>query len=202
MAFIAFGSSALAAPLPGGTLDPTTIPKYVTPLVIPPVMPASPAAAGTYNDPTAFGGVVGAGTQNASADYNIAVRQFQQQILPGGVWNTVNGRCDTFAPSTVWSYGRAEDTLPTNFVAPAPLADGVSFNYPSFTVEGTSNSSATVRWINDLVADPSTCASSGCRPGMCVPAAPVQGRPDLALGQPAGNQLCHGRTKPDRLRNP
>ena len=27
-----------AEALPGGTLDPTTIPKYVTPLVIPPVM--------------------------------------------------------------------------------------------------------------------------------------------------------------------
>ena len=29
---------ANAQPLPGGTLDPLTIPKYVTPLVIPPVM--------------------------------------------------------------------------------------------------------------------------------------------------------------------
>lgn len=27
-----------AEPLPGGTLDPTAIPKYVIPLVIPPVM--------------------------------------------------------------------------------------------------------------------------------------------------------------------
>ena len=48
-----------AVPLPGGTLDPTTIPKYVTPLVIPPVMNNS----GTAND------------------YDIAVRQFQQQIV-------------------------------------------------------------------------------------------------------------------------
>ena len=31
-------SGALAQALSGGTLDPTTIPKYVTPLVIPPVM--------------------------------------------------------------------------------------------------------------------------------------------------------------------
>ena len=54
---------AMAQPLPGGTLDPLTIPKYVTPLVIPPVMKNS----GTAND------------------YNIAVRQFQQQILPGGI---------------------------------------------------------------------------------------------------------------------
>ncbi len=31
-------SGALADPVPGGTLDPLTIPKYVTPLVIPPVL--------------------------------------------------------------------------------------------------------------------------------------------------------------------
>ena len=61
-----------AAPLPGGTLDPTTVPKYVTPLVIPPVM---------NND-------------GAANSYDMAVRQFQQQILPGGIWNTLNGRHD------------------------------------------------------------------------------------------------------------
>lgn len=52
-----------AAPLPGGTLDPLTIPKYVTPLVIPPVMP---------ND-------------GIADSYKIAVRQFSQQILPVGL---------------------------------------------------------------------------------------------------------------------
>ena len=31
-------SGSRAEPLPGGAVDPTTIPKYVTPLVIPPVM--------------------------------------------------------------------------------------------------------------------------------------------------------------------
>ena len=46
-------------------LDPAAIPKFVQPLVIPPVMPKS-------TDP--------------KADYNIAMRQFQQQILPGGIW--------------------------------------------------------------------------------------------------------------------
>lgn len=29
-------ASAFAEPVPGGTLDPTSIPKYVIPLVIPP----------------------------------------------------------------------------------------------------------------------------------------------------------------------
>ena len=63
--------TAAAAPLPGGTLDPTTIPKYVQPLVIPPVM---------NNTGTAH-------------DYDIAVRQFQQQILPGAHWNAVSPAC-------------------------------------------------------------------------------------------------------------
>ena len=94
---------AVSAPLPGGTLDPLTIPKYVQPLVIPPVMPKS------TNSPT------------PSADYDIAVRQFKQQILPGGAWNVINGRTDLFPATTVWSYGRAEDTIPANFVAPVPL---------------------------------------------------------------------------------
>ncbi len=124
---------ALAVPLPGGTLDPLTIPKYVQPLVIPPEMPLS----ADINTPT--------------ADYNIAVRQFQQQILPGGVWNTVNGRADAFPATTIWSYGRAEDTLPANFVAPVPLNQGITFNYPSFTIETLSNQMTKIRWINDLV---------------------------------------------------
>jgi len=112
-------------------LDPLSIPKYVTPLVIPPVMPKSTAA-----------------KQGApAAEYNIAVRQFKQQILPGGIWNTLNGRADSFNPTTVWSYGRAEDPLPTGGVAPATNS---SFNYPAYTVEATLGDLDTVRWINDL----------------------------------------------------
>src|SRR6266511_4313928 len=69
-------SPSLAA-IPGGTLDPTTISKYVTPLVIPPAMPRQAAI------------------QNNTIDYYvIAVRQFLQQILPPGKPAT-----------TVWSYG-------------------------------------------------------------------------------------------------
>jgi FtsP/CotA-like multicopper oxidase with cupredoxin domain len=52
----------LMAAIPGGTLDPTTISKYVTRLVIPPVMPP---------------------ISNSDVDYyEIAVRQFAQRILP------------------------------------------------------------------------------------------------------------------------
>ncbi len=125
--------SALAAPLPGGTLDPLTIPKYVTPLVIPPVMKNS-------------------GTEN---DYDIAVRQFKQQILPGGIWNTLNGRSDAFPPTKVWSYGPESDPKPNSSglggakgVAPALNSQ---FNYPAYTIENKKDTTSSVDWINGLV---------------------------------------------------
>jgi hypothetical protein len=63
-------------------LDPASVPKYVTPLLIPPVMPR----AGTITMP---GG--------KPADYyEISMRQFSQQILPAGLPAT-----------TVWGYGRS-----------------------------------------------------------------------------------------------
>lgn len=136
-------SSTAAAPLPGGTLDPLTIPKYVIPLVIPPEMPRSPATS-LYN-------------QGGRAQYNIAMRQFQQQILPGGIWQTLNPAIVNPLPATpVWSYGRADDPIPTGGVAPVPATQS-SFNYPAFTVEATADLGTSVRWINELVAiDPVT----------------------------------------------
>jgi spore coat protein A len=84
----AAGGAALLVPgkaapawgvLPGGTLDPTRVDKYVTSLVIPPVMPPL------------------TGRANGSIDrYAIAVRQFRQQILPPAMPAT-----------TVWGYGSA-----------------------------------------------------------------------------------------------
>jgi FtsP/CotA-like multicopper oxidase with cupredoxin domain len=160
-------TTAFAVPLPGGTLDPLTIPKYVQPLVIPPVMPK---AVQQPLDPATGAPYVGA----TATDYNIAVRQFKQQILPGGAWNLVNGRADAFPPTPIWSYGPEE--IPAADVAaavsPMPLnannALGLPatptgyFNYPSFTIEQTSQEPAvapvvptTIRWINDLV-DPAT----------------------------------------------
>ena len=144
--FLIAGSvaGAFAQAVPGGTLDPTTIPKYVQPLVIPPVM---------KND--------GTGANN----YDIAVRQFQQQILPGGHWNAVAPECIAnpglcnFPATTVWSYGPAADSLPDSSgiaggalgLAPVPLAGGGSqFNYPAFTIENITNRQTQVDWINDL----------------------------------------------------
>lgn len=71
---------ALVEAIPGGTLDPLAIPKYQTPLLIPPVMPLASRQ-------------VRQGGQNVDY-YEISVRQFQQQILPAGMPST-----------TVWGYG-------------------------------------------------------------------------------------------------
>ena len=68
------------AQIPGGTLDPTNVPKYQTPMLIPPVMPR----AGTIKQQ---------GGKNADY-YEISMKQFSQQILPAGLPAT-----------TVWGYG-------------------------------------------------------------------------------------------------
>jgi spore coat protein A, manganese oxidase len=76
-----FGSvPRLLAQIPGGTLDPLSVPKYATPLLIPPVMPRA-------------GKIVQKGGKNADY-YEISMRQFPQQILPAG-----------FPATTVWGYG-------------------------------------------------------------------------------------------------
>jgi FtsP/CotA-like multicopper oxidase with cupredoxin domain len=119
---------AIAQPVPGGTLDPLTIPKYVTPMVIPPVL---------YDD----GGDV--------MNVEVAVRQFEQQVLPtigciaasaaqvaaGGLPIDCNG--DAFPVTTLWGYGDP--------------ADPATFNNPSFTIEVTKDVPSKVKWINQLV---------------------------------------------------
>jgi FtsP/CotA-like multicopper oxidase with cupredoxin domain len=74
------GSSKAMAQIPGGTLDPFTIPKYQTPLLIPPVMPKAGTIKMRGGKPADY--------------YEISVRQFAQQILPAGLPST-----------TVWGYG-------------------------------------------------------------------------------------------------
>jgi FtsP/CotA-like multicopper oxidase with cupredoxin domain len=134
-------ASASAQALPGGTLDPLSVPKFVTPLVIPPVMDDA----------------------NTPDDYDLAVREFQQQILPGGIWNTLNGRDDDFPATPIWSYGPAADEPPDSSalggapgVAPAPNSQ---FNYPAYTVETLTDVPVSVRWINDLVDPNGDCLS-------------------------------------------
>ncbi|MDH3514353.1 MAG: multicopper oxidase domain-containing protein, partial [Gammaproteobacteria bacterium] len=107
---LGFPVRAFAA-IPGGTLDPALITKYQMPLVIPPAMPRT-------------GKLKVKGGKNIEY-YEIAVRQFQQQILPPGL-----------PPTTVWSYGSVNHPG--------------TFNYPAFTIEAKSRAPVRVKWINDL----------------------------------------------------
>jgi spore coat protein A len=68
------------AQIPGGTLDPTNIPKYETPMLIPPVMPRAKT-------------IKQAGGKSVDY-YEISMRQFDQQVLPASLPST-----------TVWGYG-------------------------------------------------------------------------------------------------
>jgi spore coat protein A len=68
------------AQVPGGTLDPLSVTKYQTPMLIPPVMPRA-------------GTIKVQGGKNVDY-YEISMKQFPQQILPAGMPATV-----------VWGYG-------------------------------------------------------------------------------------------------
>jgi len=93
-------------------LDPTSIPKYETPLFVPPTMPITSVLPGGIDY------------------YEIAVQQFQQQILPAGPPNN-------FPMTTVWSYGAVN--------TPASL------HYPTYTIEANVNRRVRIKWINGLV---------------------------------------------------
>jgi FtsP/CotA-like multicopper oxidase with cupredoxin domain len=79
---------------PGGTLPPEDIPKYETPLVIPPAMPLT-------------GKTVVKGGKNVDY-YEIGVRQFEQHILPESMG---------LDPTTVWSYGSVNHPETFNYPA-------------------------------------------------------------------------------------
>jgi bilirubin oxidase len=99
-------------PVPGGSLDPLTVPKYQLPLVIPPVMPTTAVYGNKGGKPIDY--------------YEIAVRQFQQQILP-----------TSYNPTTVYGYGS--------------LTNPATFNYPAYTIEARVNRIVRVKWVNQLV---------------------------------------------------
>jgi spore coat protein A len=106
------GGRAWARPA-GGLLDPRSIPKYAMPLVVPPAMPRSALP----------------GRRDRGLDYyEIAVRQFEQQVLPPGMG---------LGATTVWGYGSANHPQ--------------TFNYPAFTIEAGWGRPVRVKWINELV---------------------------------------------------
>ncbi len=106
-----YGLRGAFAQIQGGSLLPGDVAKFAEELVKPPPMP------GKFS--------------KTKDKFKIAMRQFQQQILPTGKPMT-----------TVWSYGPSDAKTTT-------LAD--SYFYPAFTVEATANKVTQVVWKNELV---------------------------------------------------
>ncbi len=103
------GTRETRTPVPADTLDPATIAKFVTPLPIPAVMPRAMGEASRGVD-----------------HYEVAIRQFEQQILP-----------PPHPKTTVWGYGA--------------VGHPVSFHYPGPTIEARHRVPVRVKWINELV---------------------------------------------------
>jgi len=112
-----FTLSKAIAQIPGGSLPPLNVPKFEAPLLIPPQMPR----AGILWDRK---------TRTLVDYYEIAARQFKQQILP-----------PVLPATTVWGYGPAR--------ALSPFAPRI-FNAPSLTIEANWNRPVRIKWINDL----------------------------------------------------
>ena len=74
------GVKVALAQIPGGTQDPASIPKFQTPMLIPPIMPKAAQIRQRGGKPIDY--------------YEISVEQFPQQVLPDGMPAT-----------TVWGYG-------------------------------------------------------------------------------------------------
>ncbi|MHC4067160.1 MAG: multicopper oxidase family protein [Planctomycetota bacterium] len=108
VALLLAGTTSASADL----LDPMSIPKYVDSLVIPPVMPMTSVIKRQGGKKIDY--------------YDIAVREFDQQILP-----------TPLPATTVWSYGS--------------VSHPGTFNYPAFTIEAKWDRAVRVNWINDLV---------------------------------------------------
>jgi FtsP/CotA-like multicopper oxidase with cupredoxin domain len=118
------GARSVHAAVPAGLLDPHDITRFATPLLIPPAMPRA--------------GKIRARRGRNVDYYDLAVRQFQQQILPVGLPAT-----------TVWGYG------------PRTAQGGpVVFNAPSLTIEAKHQTPVRVRWTNELRVDPLDPASA------------------------------------------
>ncbi len=110
------------AQIPGGTLPPGSVPKFVTPMLIPPVMPKADVI-------TQMGG------KNIDY-YEISMRQFPQQILP---LTDTNG--NPLSPTPVWGYGAVSSRSKRGLLL---------HNAPSLTIEAKWNTPVRVKWINDL----------------------------------------------------
>ncbi|MGD8380372.1 MAG: multicopper oxidase domain-containing protein [Gammaproteobacteria bacterium] len=143
-----FAGAAAAAPLPGGTLNPLSVPKYASPMVIPPAMPSS-----------------GVDPVTGATLYDIEVVQFQQQILP-----------PPLPATTVWSYGAVGQPATRNypaFTVETRKDQRVEVNWINNLVDANGNFlphllpvDQTLHWANPLKAEPCVDASGNPNPAI------------------------------------
>ena len=88
------GGRAWAEPIATSVLDPTSIPKFTRPLVVPPAMPRSGKLRGKKGRGVDY--------------YRIGARQFKQEILPPNLG---------LGQSKVWSYGSVDHPETFNYPA-------------------------------------------------------------------------------------
>ena len=115
---------ALAEIIPGGTLNPSDVPKYQTPMLIPPAMPRA--------------GLIWDSNARSFVDYyEISMKQFPQRILPPTDLNN-----NPLGETPVWGYGAVKSAKPNGLLL---------HNAPSLTIEARANVPVRIKWINDLV---------------------------------------------------
>ena len=115
------------AQVPGNALNLiTSVTKYVTPLLIPPVMPRA-------------GKIVQKGGKNVDY-YEISVRQFRQKILPASFYTDQTG--DAALGTLVWGYGAVKSASNKGLLL---------HNAPSLTIEADWKAPVRIKWINELV---------------------------------------------------
>jgi len=149
-------------PLDVGTLDPTTIPKWVNQLTGPPPVYAGDSAAtsgGSISQSISQSNTIGSvnvqgsggvtisqvntanqvSIANAPTKYTVKMMQFDQQILPAGT-------PEQFPKTKTWGYGGyAKDA-----VTGKPL--GFIKNSPGPTFETIKGVPITVKWINEITS--------------------------------------------------
>jgi spore coat protein A, manganese oxidase len=126
MGGILFATGAAWAQVPGGSLDISSVPKFVTPLFIPGVMPEKKPGRRDHS------------AKAKTPYYEIEVTQFSQQILPLA---DARGRATGLPSTTLWTY--------------AAVGRPETRTYPAFTIEARRNVPTRIKWINNL-KDPST----------------------------------------------
>ena len=126
-------------------LDPTTVPTFVDPL---------PRVCGLIQTPNCIMLATTAIANNIDR-YDVAARQFQQQILPASAG---------FGKTTVWGFGpNTTGTAVCGEGSPTVMTD--CFHSPAASIKANYHREVRVNWINDLLCH---TWDTGCTPGAFI----------------------------------